>query len=235
MNKCNFFQTCPFKTQRGQTAFTLLEMLVVLVIISMVTLLLMQSLQYVLDLRVRFVQQLDDMQQGALRAYWFRSSTSALLPDYNPVPGIAQNRPLQLFKGTETGFSGLTLAGLEAPAGVPTAFAWQLTYEEGQTWLEYHTEQGQIWRILSWAGRHGHFAYLNAQGEWRNEWMQQQPFSFSSLSQGFSPKKPPPQLPEAIALHGTKRAQPFTWVVRIAGNKDDPYDYRTLFDPNNPL
>lgn len=207
------------------TAFTLLEMLVVLVIISMVTTLLMQSLQYVLDLRVRFVQQLDDLQQGALRAYWFRSSTRALLPDFQPSPGITQNRPVKLFKGTSRGFSGLTLAGLEAPSGVPTAFAWRLNTVNGQMQLEYHNEQEQVWPILSWTGLQGRFEYLDTEGEWHDNW----PPTF------FTRDEPIPQLPEAIALHGMKRAQPFTWIVRVEGNKANPEDYRTFLDPNNPL
>jgi len=218
-----------FNTRSKHTAFTLLEMLVVLVILSMVTLLLMQSLQYVLDLRVRFVQQLDDLQQGALRAYWFRSSTAALLPDFRAAPHVIQNRPVKVFKGTDTSFSGLTLAGLEAPSGVPTAFAWKLNYDDGNVQLEYHTEQEQVWQILSWTGQRGRFEYLDAKGQWHNYWPPQL-FTFT-----LDPQNKTPQLPEAIALHGIKRAQPFTWIVRIQGQKDDPYDYRNLIDPNNPL
>ncbi len=207
-----------------QRAFTLLEMLVVLVLVSMVTLLLMQGLSYVLNLRVRFVQQLEDLQQGALKAYWFRSSTAALLPDFRPLPKITQNRPAQIFQGTDVRFSGLTLAGLEAEPGVPTAFAWELTYADGMTQLQYHSEHEQTWTLLSWNGRRGGFEYLDAQGAWHSAWP---PHLFTQETGA--------QLPEAIALNGVLRSQPFTWIVRVTGNKNDPYDYRADFDVDNPL
>ncbi len=209
---------------RHSTAFTLLEMLVVLVIVSMITLLLMQSLQYVFDLRLRFVQQLDDLQQGALKTYWFRSSTAALLPDYARAPNVVQNRPERLFKGQATRFSGLTLAGLEAEPGVPTGFAWELKRDGDKIQLEYHTENEQVWPILSWSGRQGAFQYLDQTGQWHAFWP---PMLIT--------QEKTPQLPEAIAFNGTKRGQPFTWIVRVTGNKDDPDDYRLMFDPNNPL
>jgi len=189
--------------------FTLLEMLVVLVLVGLVSTLLLQGFSYVLHLRERFLQQLNDLQQGAIQEYWFRSSTSALIANYENAEPI--------FKGDSKQFSGLTLSALDADGGVPMPMTWQLHYEYGITSLRYLHTGGETWQILQWQSDVGEFQYLSVQGEWHSEW----PPALGDQS---------PQLPRAILLTGQKRQSIFTWIVPILGRDTPPIDLNILWE-----
>src|SRR5437762_9685573 len=92
-----------------QTGFTLVEVLVTLVLLSMVAAVVFGSLAQVLDARARLRPYLDRSEETVLTASWFRQTVQALIADYD----TGKNR----FIATSTEFSGLTASPLIGPPG----------------------------------------------------------------------------------------------------------------------
>lgn len=194
-------------TKKTSAGYSLLEMLVVFVIVGLISSLLLQGLTYILQLRLRFLDAVKVQQADALREYWFRSVSRAVLPD--------QPEGSHGFQGDDRGFSGLTVAALQAPAGLPTPFAWRLDYrkEEDETWLQYQEDgQESSWGIMSWRGDVGSFLYLGEDETWYSEW-------------------PPPtlektaQLPAAIGLRRPVEGEPAVWFVTLQGRREPRPEY----------
>src|ERR1700720_196383 len=101
-----------------QTGFTLLEVLVTLVLLSMVAAIVFGSLRQVLDARARLRPYLDQSEETTLVASWFRQTVQALIADYDD----GKHR----FAGTATEISGLTASPLIGPPGTPIPFRWAL-------------------------------------------------------------------------------------------------------------
>src|SRR5690242_7370912 len=97
-----------------ESGFTLVEMLVTMVLLSMVVAIVLGSLRQVLDARTRLRPYLDQSEQTTLVAGWFRQTVQGLLPDYD--------KGSHRFTATTGGFSGLTAAPLAGPPGTPTPF-----------------------------------------------------------------------------------------------------------------
>jgi general secretion pathway protein J len=199
-------------------AFTLLEMLVVLMIISLISIVLLQGFTFILHLRDKFLTQLDILQKGALQEYWFRSTTTSLIADYK--------NGLHLFKGDKTKFEGLTTASLTNDAGVPVPFSWQLVEKAQTISLQYHyypdypkadTEMA-YWDIMQWQGDMGTFQYMDKTGDWHSVW----PPDFLDLD----PFELKPQLPNAIMFIGQRHGQTISWIVKINARYDSPFDIR---------
>ncbi|MDM8558492.1 prepilin-type N-terminal cleavage/methylation domain-containing protein [Candidatus Parabeggiatoa sp. HSG14] len=190
---------------RRLRGFTLLEVLVVLILVSVISTLLLEGVFHILQLRSRFVTHIYDLQQGAIIEYWFRSSTAAIVTDYREGEHI--------FKGDEHQFSGLTLAALDVATGVPTNFTWQLQYDGGVTRLRYQNSKDEYWVVAHWLGDEGYFRYMAKDGEWHDKW----PPQFG---------KEPPQIPRLILLQGQRRQTPFTWIVKLAEHNRTRIDYR---------
>ncbi|EIJ43006.1 prepilin-type N-terminal cleavage/methylation domain-containing protein [Beggiatoa alba B18LD] len=193
--------------------FTLLEMLVVLVISSFISVLLMQGLSFLAQLQGRFVEQLDDLHIGALQEYWFRSTVTNVLADYKDV----ENN--YVFQGNSERFSGLTIAGLDNEAGVPTPFAWTIIKTDEQYGLYYQAldkPNEPAWQVAIWQGQADGFRYLDRKGQWFNQW----PPTTLGLES--------PQLPRAISFSGYRRQQLLYWVVPILARDQTPIDYRLL-------
>jgi len=188
--------------------FTLLEMLVVLVLVAFISTLILQGFAFIFQLRSRFLLQLDDLQRGTIQEHWFRSSTGAIVTDYLEGEHI--------FKGEEREFSGLTLAALDAMLGVPTPFAWQLKYKDGNMLLLYQNAKGEYWEVARWVNDKGYFRYMAKNGKWYEQW----PPKF-----GVSP----PQIPHAIFLFGYRRQTPITWIVKLTDYNTTRRDYRLEF------
>lgn len=188
--------------------FTLLEMLVVLIMIGLITVLLLQGAAYVFQLRSRLLIHLNDLQQGAIQEFWFRSTTAAIVTDYNDGKHI--------FRGDEHEFSGLTLAALDMTIGAPTAFAWQLQSSNGVMVLRYQNSRNEYWEVSRWTGDpdQSYFRYMAKDGEWHTQWPPQ--FGLE-----------PPQIPRLIRLQGQRRQTPITWIVKLAEYDTTRLDYRT--------
>ncbi len=185
--------------------FTLLEMLVVLILVAFISTLILQGFSFIFQLRSRFLLQLDDLQQGTIQEHWFRSSTAAIVTDYHDGEHI--------FKGEERELSGLTLVALDAMIGIPTSFAWQLKYEEGNMVLWYKNAKGEYWEVARWINDEGYFRYMAKNGEWYTQW----PPKFGANQ---------PQIPRAIFLFGKQRQTSITWIVNLTDHNITRRDHR---------
>ncbi len=147
-----------------QTGFTLVEVLVTLVLLSMVAAIVFGSLGQVLDARARLRPYLDKSEETALIASWFRQTVQALIADYD----TGRNR----FTASADAFSGLTASPLLGPAGTPTAFTWALNYNPASdlTILQYREKPTDTVEIARWSGKNAVFSYYGQDQEWRRVW-----------------------------------------------------------------
>jgi prepilin-type N-terminal cleavage/methylation domain-containing protein len=172
-----------------QSGFTLVEVLITLVLVSMVAAVAFGSLRQVFEARIRLGPYLDRSEQTTLLGGWFRQTIHALIADYDD----GQHR----FAGTATEISGLTASPLIAPPGTPIGFHWSLKYDAagGVTALEYGERPSQTMQIVRWTGRDGAFAYYGEDQKWHADW----PPSDADRS------KSVPQLPQMVRLSGAPR------------------------------
>lgn len=198
---------------KRDSGFTLLEMLVVLVLVSLISMLLMQGLTFVFQLRTQFVNQINDLQQGALQEYWFRSSVRSLFP--------ASKNSAYIFTGEKDHFAGLTMASLHEETGMPAPFQWTLQPQQDKTILYYYPDlikqPTSKWQIMEWFGHEGQFQYMDANGAWFEAWP---PTKFGLTT----------QLPEAILFTAKRRQQKVQWLVSVIGVKEAPIPINQQFD-----
>jgi prepilin-type N-terminal cleavage/methylation domain-containing protein len=173
----------------AQAGFTLVEVLVTLVLLSMVVAIVLGSLGQVLDARSRLRPYLDQSEQTTLAASWFRQTVQALIADYD----TGKNK----FAATANAFSGLTASPLAGPPGTPTAFRWALKYDPAAdvTVLEYAEKPSNTIQIARWNGHEAAFSYYGQDQEWRRVW----PPTDLNQSAGI------PQLPQLVRLGGLAR------------------------------
>ena len=147
-----------------QTGFTLVEVLITLVLLSMVAAIVFGSLGQMLNARARLRPYLDQSEETALVAGWFRQTVQALIADYD----TGKNR----FAASANAFSGLTASPLLGPAGTPTAFAWALRYDAALdlTFVEYREQPHDTVEIARWSGKDAVFSYYGQDQEWRRVW-----------------------------------------------------------------
>jgi prepilin-type N-terminal cleavage/methylation domain-containing protein len=169
-----------------QTGFTLVEVLITLVLLSMVAAIVLGSFGQMLNARARLRPYLDQSEETALVAGWFRQTVQALIADYD----TGKNR----FAASADAFSGLTASPLLGPAGTPTAFAWALRYDAALdlTFLEYREKPHDTVEIARWSGEDAAFRYYGQDQEWRRVWPPTDPDSSTTAM----------QLPQLVRLGG---------------------------------
>jgi general secretion pathway protein J len=146
---------------RGSRGFTLIEVLVVVVLISLMSYLLMQSMSQVMFLRFRFVHFLETLQVGKMQEQWFRQVASSVTTDLPPATNI--------FKGDGKEFTAKVLNPLQGPIGVPTSARMRLVKAGVRVYLKY-TELGSELDLGSWVADQASFSYLDKEGELHNQW-----------------------------------------------------------------
>lgn len=168
--------------------FTLLEMLVTLVVVSLVAGLLGQAL-FQLSRIERLLEggRLSSM-ADAVRANWVRSAIESLLP--------GEEGSSERLLGSERELEGLSadVPMLPAPGLAKLHLRLEFNAAAGATQLqllESFASQGKDASepvvLLSWPGREGRFRYLDDTGVWQDNW----PLPFKSSASG---------LPRAILL-----------------------------------
>ncbi|WP_084618078.1 type II secretion system protein [Cellvibrio sp. OA-2007] len=161
---------------RSQSAFTLIEMLVVLIIVAMVVTVVMQGFGYSLGLYQRVVKNQASAYQQAFAYRWFASTLQSQVA----------MRPKDLgLEGNQDQLSTYTYNALLENSGVKTRIAWELNIKGGNLVLGYR-EGAQHFIVNTWAGAKGQFQYLDLEKKWRDRWL--------------SSKGEPMALPSAIRL-----------------------------------
>ncbi len=207
-----------------QRAFTVLEMLVVLVITALAGGLLLQGFTHILQLRTRFPERLKQIHLHTLTSYWFNSTILATLPaqliQSNPLLNQASGGDNEVyhFKGTATQLSGMTIQALDADPGVPVAYAWRLQRVDEQMQLQYrgrvqdasyHFNEWQV--IRTWLPSDNeqngsYFNYYDKVGTVYQQWPPQKTVN---------PLAVIPQLPAMVLLNVETQRYPFSWIVAI--------------------
>ena len=146
-----------------QKAFTLVEVLVVLLIVSLVSGILFQALEQVFRLQLRFGDELSYTQQDAMSEDWFRQGIEGLLPDY---PNGAN-----IFKGTERKLSGLSTNTLSVDYGAPLPLILEISADPESGAMRLLNGEGKdAAPILTWPGTTGRFRYVDQKGEAHESW-----------------------------------------------------------------
>lgn len=155
----------PFRSPPSRSGFTLLEMLVTLVIVSVVTALLWQALA----LTARIEQSLAGAQQTAqdqrLRAAWVQQALSGLAVP----PGAAV-----ALRGSATRIEAVTSAPpWPAAAGLESmVLEWRTPDPETAGWqrlVAHRPATGEVFDLGAWDASL-RFDYLNADGRWVASW-----------------------------------------------------------------
>jgi prepilin-type N-terminal cleavage/methylation domain-containing protein len=146
------------------SGFTLIEILVVLVIVSMIAAILFSSYQRILDIRIRLAAFLDGTDAPTLVAGWFRGSVEGLLPD--------QKDGADVFAGTPRRLIGLSVAPIDGTPGVPTRIAWEVVFDpaSGRTALTYRDGTAAPLTVASWPGDRGGLRYCGPRLACTDSW-----------------------------------------------------------------
>lgn len=151
--------------------FTLLEMLVVLLIVSLISALLMQGFLYMAGVYGVVDRKQKVMQINQLSGGWFADSVRGLVNGVDGAAWMAQSaRP---FSGSEQGFEGIGLLALSSAGGVvsPLIVEWQLVGDSsgglslvyGERRLGRSEDDRHVAR--HWPKASGRFSYFSA-GQW---------------------------------------------------------------------
>jgi prepilin-type N-terminal cleavage/methylation domain-containing protein len=180
--------------RRAQAGFTLLEMIVTLVVVSLIVVVLMQALQQALGLRTRLLRFERETRMATLQEEWFRDSVSAAVVDLPDALG-----PMQ---GDAAAFAMVSAAPLQG-AG-PVRIGWALRRDgDGDAQALVYAGAGAAASLRVMGGLHdAAFSYLGADGRWRATWKQEDSAP----------------LPRMVRLEATTGAGRLLWLVPVASD-----------------
>lgn len=179
----------PSATYYGQRAFTLIEMLVVMIIVAMVVTLVVQGFGYSLGLYQRVIKTQSNAYQQAFAYRWFTTTIQS------QVAMRPKDRGLE---GNQFQFSTYTYVPLVGNAGLKTRIAWELETKGEQLVLVYR-EGGRQFVVNTWRSAKGQFQYMDVEKNWRDLWAPQ--------------KEEPTALPNAIRLQVYQGDELLNYVV----------------------
>jgi prepilin-type N-terminal cleavage/methylation domain-containing protein len=200
--------------RRLTEGFTLLEMLVTLVILSLVATILSQALGQL----ARIERQLEGTQLRSvavsLRAEWVRAALAGLMPGTTPAEQVA---------GSEREVQGMSSEVPRWPAPGLARLHLRLVTDDraGVTRLELLPESGDRAApvvLLQWAGQEGRFLYLDAKDRWSNRWP---PLSTTTVDTGTAAPALAP-MPRAVALDTGPAGPGFLVAVPLASPSPPP-------------
>ncbi len=172
-----------------QRAFTLIEMLVVMIIVAMVVTLIVQGFGYTLGVYQRVVKNQNNAYQQVFAYDWFTSSLQA------QVAMRPKDRGLE---GDAHQLNTFSYQPLLAQQGLKTRIGWELVDQNGELQLSYREANNQF-IVQRWVGAAGHFEYLDEKGQWVARW----PLEKSELQ----------PLPKAIRLVVNSGRETFNYVA----------------------
>jgi len=160
--------------RRPSSGFSLLELLVVFVIVSMVSVLILQGLGFGLSLYERVQNRGPELIAKSMAHDWYRQVNASL---------VAQTKKGESLQGNHFEFRAQTLSPLLGRGGLPVNIQWKI--DQGSL---YYSERGQEFRVLS-VDHDAEFEYLRGDGSWVRSW----PVDKESYN-----------LPEAIRIESSK-------------------------------
>jgi general secretion pathway protein J len=192
---------CRFAEPRG---FTLIEVLVVLVIVSLLMTILTQALWMGLDMLRRSRADMTAQAVEAMRLQWYREAVAGLQPE--------RTGGAHVFRGSERRFSGLTTGAPTENLGATLPVTFELEFDAAADKTRLKVGVGtsaQATTLLAWPGRVGEFVYLDETGLSHESWP---PAGAAQL-----------QLPRVIVLKARPvHAGPVLVYTAIAGDRRTP-------------
>ncbi|MSO97519.1 MAG: hypothetical protein EXR11_04765 [Rhodospirillaceae bacterium] len=189
--------------------FTLLEVIVMLMVVSLVSVVLMQGMSLVLRLRTNLSDQMVDLDQMMLKRNYIRQPLQGLIGDF------ADGK--SLFRGEPKRIAGLTTQPLFRRSGRPTAFALTLEFNarDNENILHYQESADDPVIIAQWEGDEALFKYIGIMGQWDDVWPRPEGPVLSNVITDVKP----PQLPEFIFLD-TGSAAEIDYGIAITGKRN---------------
>ncbi len=143
----------------SNAGFTLMEMLVTLILVSLTTMLMFQMLGSYKIAHQRVQAQSGLIDRRALFQSWFRDS----------VNGMFAAKDLE-FTGGKDRFNGTTLNPLYGSEGAPTTIEWRLVSQTGQMQVVYLESGIQRFRQTLEGSADAHFAYVDVGDKLQDAW-----------------------------------------------------------------
>lgn len=145
---------------RLQRAFTLIEMLVVMIIVAMVVTLIVQGFGYTLGLYQRVVKSQSAAYEQVFAYHWFSSSLQSQ---------VAMRPKDRALEGSESQLSTYSFRPLVGGQGVKTLIHWELQVQADELLLSY-TEADVSFVVFRWSNAQGRFEYMDDNGQWLQRW-----------------------------------------------------------------
>lgn len=197
---------------RQSTGFTLLEMLVVVLLVSLLASLLMQGFVYMSGTYHAVERRQARAQQQELLEGWLRDSVHGIV---NGVDGEFGKDAL--FSGDASSFSGVSLSPLAGlHQGFPTKISWSIEREGNQIFLRYGeaplTGGVMNWHIIkAWPSTVSASWFYQHEGEWLE--------SFPRQTSVFK-RDEKNVLPRAIGLRVDTVPLPIELIVSVRANSN---------------
>lgn len=194
------------------TGFTLLELLVVVLLVSLLASLLMQGFIYLSGVYSTVARRQAHAQQQELLEGWVRDSIQSL------TNGLDSAKPLPDFSGDAERFGGISLRSIARfGSGEAIRIEWLINQSLEKTQLIYSESPVQggdtvQYVIREWPGVSAQWRYWDGKS-WLN--------SFPERTAVFN-SKPQPKLPLAIALYVDSVPNPIELIVTTRSSID-PY------------
>jgi general secretion pathway protein J len=183
------------KLSLAQKAFTLVEMLVVMVIVGLLITVIMQGFGYSMAMYQRVVRTQKSAYSEVLVYNWLRSTLGS------QVAMRPKDRGLE---GASDSLSTYTYEPLVDQPGLKTRVDWRLVQDRNVVSLEYH-EGSTVFAVYRWPESTGAFEYMDEKGHWINHW----PAEKSDL----------PPLPQSVRLLINTGKETRNYVVSVATRK----------------
>ncbi len=197
---------CSLKKEQ-QKGFTLMELLVVLILISLLMTTLMQGLGYFLKLKERGSSLVLMQQKNQMQEYWFKTLIQGLTP--------YQSFTKKKFKGSKTQLTGQTLTTLTSTPASIEDITLKLEQASGTVKLIYTAEK-YTWVLGEWISNQVYFSYQDEQGDMHELWPPKD--SDDTI-----------QLPALVKLHVTAPLGNIDWFVSVAGRLNPKLIMQDIF------
>ena len=146
---------------RSQRGFTLVEMLVVLVLVSLLGTLLIQSAGFFLGRLAPVTRIHRDASDAVLVRHWFVSTVQAMVPS---------RLEARRFTGDGSSFQGTTLQPLAAESGLPVRARWSIGGDGASDTVVYAEDGGTPWTVLTSEEGGLAFQYADSARRWWERW-----------------------------------------------------------------
>lgn len=142
--------------------FTLLELLVVLVLVSLLGTLVIQGTGFFLGRYETVMRVGRESSLASLQRHWFVSTVRGMLPSL---------RSKRRFEGDATSVEAVTMQPLAAQPGLPTRVQWHIDLsDDGSLVVRYVEEGGVEWPVLALTETDVSFQYADQAGQWHDHW-----------------------------------------------------------------